>query len=157
MTSTISFKASGKTREQALVETLQRAPVPIGIKTPLRPGTTEGVLAMHFNLADAAHDNLRNLILTNFGERLGLYDFGANLRPLTAEFVSQENFDSAAVERIRSAVLKWMPYIELEDYTAAIDKENSGGSISAFVLTITYNIPALQVKRRSLQVTLKVI
>jgi phage baseplate assembly protein W len=154
--SSISFKASGRTREQAIVETLLRSPVPIGIKTPLRPGSTEGILAMHFNLADAVHDNLRNLLLTNFGERLGLYDFGANLRPLTTEFVSQDNFDSAAVERIRSAVSRWMPYVELEDYTTDVERNNNQ-SAAAVNLTITYNIPSLHVKKRALQITLYVI
>ena len=154
--STISFKASGKTRDQALAETLQKSPVPIGIKTPMRPGTTEGAFAMHFNLADAVHDNLRNLLLTNFGERLGLYDFGANLRPLTTEFVSQDNFDSAAVERIRTAVARWMPYVELEDYTTTVDR-NDNRTTAVIRMTITYNVPALGVKKRALQVTLYVI
>lgn len=151
-----SFKASGKTQEQVLVETLQRSSVPIGIVTPMRPGVTEGAFAMHFSLANAVHDNLRNLILTNHGERLGLYDFGANLRSLTTEFVNQDNFDGAAVERIRTAVARWMPYVELEDYVTIVDR-NDNRETAIITMTITYNIPALGVKKRALQVTLYVI
>lgn len=151
-----SFKASGKTQEQTLVEALQQSPVPIGIVTPMRPGTSEGVFAMHFKLGDAVHDNLRNLVLTNHGERLGLYDFGANLRPLTTEFVSQDNFDGSAVERIKTAVARWMPYIELEEYVAVVDR-NDNRATAVIVMTITYNVPALGVKKRALQITLYVI
>lgn len=154
--SSYSFKASGKTQGQRLAEALQKSQLPIGIKTPLRPGTTEGVFAMHFSLADAVHDNLRNLLLTNHGERLGLYDFGANLRELTSELVSADSFDSAAIERIKTAVAQWMPYVELEDYESSVDRTDVRNT-AAIVLTITYNVPSLSVKRRALQVTLHVI
>lgn len=151
-----SFKASGKTQEQRLVEALQSSPTPIGIKTPMRPGTTEGVFAMHFNLADAVHDNLRNLLLTNHGERLVLSDFGANLRPLTSELVSADDFDAAAIERIRAAVALWMPYVELEDYVSSVDRTDPRNTAS-IDLTITYNVPSLGVKKRGLRITLHVI
>lgn len=151
-----SFKASGKTHEQRLAEALQKSPTPIGIKTPLRPGTTEGVFAMHFNIADAVHDNLRNLILTNHGERVMLADFGANLRPLTTELVSADDFDAAAIDRIRTAAALWMPFVELEDYSSTVDRTDIRNT-TAIVLTITYNVPSLGIKRRALQVTLHVL
>ena len=151
-----NFKSSGQTQTQRIVETLRQSPVPIGIKTPLRPGSTEGVFAMHFNLADAVHDNLRNLLLTNFGERLGIYNFGANLRPLTTEFVSQDNFDAEAVQRIKSAIAQWMPYVEPEDYISTVN-HNDNKNTAVINITVVYNIAALSVKKRALQITLYVI
>lgn len=151
-----SFKSSGKTHEQRLIESLQKSPVPIGIKTPMRPGTSEGVFAMHFSLADTVHDNLRNLLLTNHGERLVLADFGANLRALTSELVSADDFDAAAIERIRTAVAQWMPYVELEDYSSSIDRSDTRNT-AAIDLTIRYSVPSLGIKHKGLCVTLHVI
>lgn len=151
-----SFKSVGKTQEDRQLEQLTQTSLPIGIITPLRPGTTEGFLAMNFNLADQVHDNLRNLLMTNWGERLGFYDFGANLRPLVTDFVSQDDFDTIAIDRIRTAVSRWMPFIDLENFTSEIDRiENKNTGIVH--LTLTYNIPTLNVKAKALQISLYVI
>lgn len=155
---TISFKSVGKTREERVASALNNSPTPIGIVTPLRFGT-DNFFAMHFSLADTVDDNLRNLILTNWGERLGLYDFGANLRQLLSDFVSQDDFDSQAVERISGAVSKWMPYISLETFDSKVDRNagSSAGGTAVIVLTIGYSVPALQVESRALEVTLYVM
>ena len=111
---------------------------------------------MSYNLADQVHDNLRNLLQTNWGERLGFYDFGANLRPLTTEFVSQDDFDSQAIERIAAAVGRWMPYVSLDEFLSDIDRtENKNTAVIR--ITITYSISALNVLKKSLQVTLYAI
>jgi len=153
---TYSFKSSGKTQEQQLVEALNKTVVPIGIKTPLQPGDQDGIFAMHSVLLDQINDNLRNLLLTNWGERLGQYNLGANLRSLVTEFATQDDFDSQAVERINSAVARWMPYISLDDFLSEVDRtENKNTGVIR--LTITYTVPALQSAKRVLQVTLYVI
>ena len=54
--------------------------LPIGIKTPMSFGGDEGLLKMHKTYPDALADNFRNMIMTNYGERLGHYDFGGNLQ-----------------------------------------------------------------------------
>jgi len=153
---TYSFKSVGKTQEQQKEEALKKSLIPYGIKTPLKISGTDGILEMNYSLADQFADNLRNLLLTNWGERLGLYNFGANLRPLTMEFVSQDDFDTEAIARIKGAVEKWMPFIDLEDFSSTVDRmENKNTAI--IKISITYNIPQLNVKKKGLQLVLYVI
>lgn len=153
---TYNFKSVGRTQETVKNEQLTTTPIPYGIKTPLKIGSVDGIFEMNYSLADQFHDNLRNLLLTNWGERLGLYNFGANLRPLTTEFANLDTFDAQAIDRIRTAVEKWMPYIELEDFVSGIDrKENKNTAI--ITISITYNIPAIQITKRGLQIALYVI
>ena len=153
---TYSFKSVGKTQDKLKEETLKRSLIPYGIKTPLKISNSDDIFEMNYNLADQFADNLKNLLLTNWGERLGLYDFGANLRPLTMEFVSQDDFDTEAISRIKSAVEKWMLFIDLEDFSSSTDRmENKNTAI--IKVSITYNIPALNVKKRGLQIVLYVI
>jgi len=151
-----SFKSSGLTREQQIVEAITKSSLPIGIKTPLRLGTQEGIFGMNYNLPDQVHDNLRNLLQTNWGEHLGIYDFGANLRPLVTEFASQEDFDAEAIKRISAAVSRWMPFVSLEDFLSEVDRTQNKNT-GVFKITITYSIPALQAGKRALLVTLYVI
>lgn len=153
-----SFKSSGRTQEQRLIEQLEKTVVPIGFKTPLQLGygAQDGIFSMHSSLPDQLHDNLRNLLLTNWGEHLGIYDMGANLRPLVTEFTTQDDFDAQAVQRIKAAVTRWMPFISLEDFLSEVDRtENKHTGVIR--ITVTYIIPALNTGKRALQVTLYVL
>jgi phage baseplate assembly protein W len=119
----------------------------------MRLGSSEGIFEMTYSLADQVGDNLRNLLMTNRGERLGLGDFGADLRPLMSEFTTQEDFDTAAVERIKAAVSRWMPYVDLYEFMSEIDRNNNKNT-AVVNLTVTYNVPALGLKDRKIQVVL---
>jgi len=153
---TINFKSVGQTQQQAKDEFTLSTLVPIGIKTPLRLSSKLGLFEMNYSLEDQTADNLRNLLQTNWGERVGLYDFGANLRPLTADFSSQEDFDNEAVSRIKNAVSRWMPYVELIEFTSEVDRlENQSTGI--IKITVTYDIPRILVSNKKIQVVLYVI
>ena len=122
---------------------------PIGIKTPLE-FSDNSLFKMHTDLDKTLSDNLRNLILTNHGERLGMYDFGANLLPLSMEFGTKD-FDTLAIGRISRAVKKYMPFVDLgtfESFSEKIDNKivAKGG------IRITYTIPNIDSKPRMLEV-----
>ena len=152
----ISFKSVGNTPEQRIAQTTQETVLPIGIKTPLRLGSDgDSLFAMHYDMRSQVRDNLRNLILTNWGERLGLWDFGGNLRELTTEFID-ERFDAEAVIRIKRAVDKWMPYVGLTDFIPAIDRD-AGAKIGVVVFSVTYSVPILNVENDCIEITLYVI
>jgi phage baseplate assembly protein W len=149
-----SFKSSGITTSTTPSGQIVTTPIPVGIATPLALGDTD-LLRVNFIVADQVADNLRNLIQTNWGERLGLYDFGANLRPLLTDIVSTDDFDSAVIERIKVAVQRWMPYIDLVDFLSSFDQSSKITKGTAQVtLTITYNIVSLNVTGKKIVVTL---
>jgi phage baseplate assembly protein W len=153
-----SFKNVGIREFQTQnIRTTTQSVLPIGIKTPVEfGGNGEGLFAMHTNVQDAVHDNLRNLLLTNFGDRLVHYDFGANLRPLVAEFSSKDNFDDEAKIRINTAVSKWMPFVSLigfDSHPEFIDNRYTG----KIALLVVYSVPQLGVLEKALEVLLYVI
>jgi phage baseplate assembly protein W len=153
---TISFKSVGRTADVAASETPDVTVLPIGIVTPLRQGDKGGIFDMHFDLGDQIRDNLKNLLLTNWGERLCLFDFGANLRELTTEFASRDDFDNEAVNRVRSAVNRWMPYVSLVDYVPTAENvQNVKTGIISF--KITYDVPTIGLKDQTLEIVLYVI
>ena len=124
---------------------------PIGIRTPLAIGDgTDGLLSMHKSLQEQIHDNFRNLILTNHGERLGLYDFGANLTELSHELGS-EGIDNEAIKRISVATKKYAPFITLKTFESFVDNRDNE-HIAKVGLRIRYDIPQLGVNDRALEV-----
>tara|TARA_R110000744_G_scaffold20477_2_gene53783 strand:+ start:233 stop:673 length:441 start_codon:yes stop_codon:yes gene_type:complete len=126
--------------------------LPIGIKTPVQFSDADGLFAMHTDPVKNIQDNFRNLLLTNHGERVGLYDFGANLRPLVFD-LGKNDFDQEAIIRIKNAISKYMPFIE--PLTFETFSTNSGERVLAKSgIRITYAIPRLNIIEKKIEVIL---
>jgi phage baseplate assembly protein W len=155
----LSFKDVGRRAEDARLDVLKRnrSVIPIGIKTPVELADDDGSLfAMHSKIQDQIRDNLRNLILTNHGERLGVYDLGANLRPLLSEYTNRDDFDSEAMVRINTAVSKWMPRVSLTEFTSEPNLEESQ-NLNSIHLYVYYSVPDLGIQKDLVEVILKVM
>lgn len=154
----ISFKNVGKKESEIKsVSITERTPIPVGIKTPIAFSKNgDGLFEMNMDIADQIDDNLRNLVLTNHGERLGFYDLGANLQPLTTEYGSKDNFDEEAMIRINTATSKWMPYVQLEGFSSRTDN-TSNRNTANIIMQILYSVPAVGINQKVLEVTLFVI
>lgn len=154
----ISFKDVGiQAVSRPGVNQLRQAPVPIGIKTPLEIDEIgNSIFTMHYTLKEQIADNLRNLVLTNHGERLGLYDLGANIRPLLTEWSNKEDFDKEVMLRINTAVAKYMPFVSLQGYesTPNYNENIFTGKIKVLLL---YSVPSLNLTNELLEIMLFVI
>lgn len=127
--------------------------VPIGLKTPLSLGqSSDGILAMHFDLSSQIQDNLKNLLLTNWGDRLAFYDYGANLSELVFE-LSSDKFDLEVMRRIKGAVSKWMPFVELLSFDKEILGRQFGVDVAHIKLKITYAVPKLGISNKGLELS----
>lgn len=146
-----NFKNVGIERTSDELKSSRTMESPYGIKTPLRPG--EGMLfEMSDDFRKQINDNLSNLIKTNHGERLGSYSIGANIRPLLTEKLSEDDFAEVVMSRIKTAVTKSMPYIELSDFEYKMGKiDEVTGSASA-LLTLTYSIRSVNIINKKLSV-----
>ena len=110
----------------------------------------DGIFAMNLSLRDQVRQNFRNMVLTNHGERVGLFTFGANLQPLTLELGS-DGFDSESSVRIKTATARWMPFINLVEMQRTV--ENTGNQHTAKIkLRIFYDVPRLGIKRDAIEV-----
>ena len=73
---------------------------------------------MHTEIEDQVQDNLRNLLLTNKGERLGRFNYGGSLRELTYELLGNENYEGIIMARIKEAVDNFLPFVELNSFSS---------------------------------------
>lgn len=153
----LSFKSVGKTTTTVQTETLEVSPLPVGIQTPVRSPVveTDGIFAMHYEIPDQINDNLKNLIETNWGERLGLYDFGANLRELLFEITAREDFESEVMQRIKQTVEKWMPYVSLNGFELNQDYEERDKT-GVIRFRIMYDLPLLSITDQALDIIMYV-
>ncbi len=155
-----SFKSVGITTEDLTTQktSVAAAPLPIGIITPVQLGTdNEGLLAMSYSVGAQMKNNLRDLVMTNWGERVALYDYGANIGPMVTEYENgKDRFDEIVMQRISNAVAKWMPYVELENFDSAQRQYTNYIGLGVVVITIDYSIPRANIPTSRLQITFAV-
>jgi len=91
----------------------------IGLSFPLGYAGS-GLFNRTKTLAEQARHNLKNLLLTNLGERPHQPEFGSRLLEVVFEFK-----DDALIEQvINEAVDKWLPYITIEEVNTTVDGVN---------------------------------
>jgi phage baseplate assembly protein W len=150
-----TFKHTGKASTEIADEKTNLPQPLMGIKTPLRPGRgASGLFDMHLSRNNLIRDNLKNLLMTNHGERIGQYDFGANLQELLFEMQSGD-FDSRVVERVSTAVGKYMPYISLQELQVTDSSMENLPEGATIKLKIIYNVNDLGIKNDSIEILMR--
>tara|TARA_R110000851_G_scaffold107051_3_gene227050 strand:+ start:5847 stop:6377 length:531 start_codon:yes stop_codon:yes gene_type:complete len=161
---TVTFKSVGTKidafNESQNTESIQR--LPIGIKTPLELDHGD-LFKMHYKLEDQITDNLRNLITTNKGERLGNPEYGTNLKRIQFDSPNKEDAEIQLMAKISSAVKKFMPFVNLLDFTTtqlppsminSSHGDAAGFPEGALLIRITYSVAQLGSKTKGLQLLL---
>jgi len=148
------FKGGTSVITQRIEEVPIVSSPPIGIKTPLRKATKQGQLFdQHFDIESDVIDNFKNMLMTNYGERLMYPDFGANLISLLNERVSSDEWDQQASRLITNTVQKYMPQISLGGITTKIMQSKNDG-FSHLNLIVLFSIPRLGIQNRQLEINI---
>ena len=98
----------------------------IGLSFPLRRDKFND-FSMTKNSLEQAQHNLKNLLLTYPGERVGQPEFGSRLRELCFEQIDDE-LPERIEEEVRRAVSVWLPYINIID-VATLTEEGDKNKI----------------------------
>ena len=160
-----SFKSSGVkfsdnlSAQQSAIDSYSLPP--LSIKTPLELSDDgkSSLFNMHFEVTDMIHNNLKSMLLTNNGERLGRFDYGASLRELTFEMINSPDYENIVMQRIKRSVDKYMHFVDLESFSSEkveIQGKDEFTSLVKVKVLITYNIIKLRVINKSLEINLYV-
>jgi len=119
---------------------------PIGIDLPLRRGN-QGFFQQTFTTENTIKTNLRNFLLTNFGERPLNPTFGANLR----QFVFDQDVDIKRVEieeTIRESVSNNFDSVSIErvDFEESRDDNIINISITFSITSIPNSLDTLNLR-----------
>ena len=147
-----SFKSVGELHVDFKERKIEAKKPPIGIKTPLEIGGQHGIFKMHTDLGKQISDNLRNLILTNKGERLGNYDYGANLLPMAFK-LGDPDWDEIAMRQIKEATRKYMPFVQLEGFSPSVEHKATK-EVGKIDILITYRVPKVSSDLKALRIRL---
>ena len=103
------------------------------------------------DLAAQIKDNFRNMIATNHGDRLMLFDFGANLAELSFE-LGNENTDVMAINRIRRTTEKYMPFIQLQTFEPIKQLDKAAAGLAVVGVRVIYSVPSLRIRDQGVEV-----
>ena len=108
----------------------------IGLDLPIRKSDgVEGYFTSTSTTIAAVKNNIRNILLTNKGERFLQPDIGLNLRKYAFE-----QFDSEMIESVRIEIVdtfkNWLPFVEIRELRVNMDETDSIGKnkLNIFVL-----------------------
>ena len=92
-----------------------------GITLPVRRGNT-GYFEQAFTSYEQAKSNLKNLLLTDKGERVMQPEFGTGLKRLLFEQMN-DDFEQQLQDTITQSVNYWLPYITIEEIDVTMTDE----------------------------------
>ena len=100
-------------------------------------GGNDGFFPRASSVKEQAASNLKNLLLTQKGERVGQPTFGSDLPRLLFEQRTDDISDSID-ETIREAISNWLPYIEVSEIQTLFNdaRPNEVNLILEFLVTV---------------------
>ncbi len=114
----------------------------IGLELPLKSNNTSD-FAMTINSLQQAEHNLKNLLLTHVGERVGQPTFGSRLRALCFEQLD-ESLPERLEEEIRQSVSIWLPYINIIDVATLTEEGDKNKIVVRIKYSTTLNTQVTQ-------------
>jgi phage baseplate assembly protein W len=89
---------------------------------------SNGIFAVNYTTLSQAKSNLKNLLLTKKGERIGLPTFGCDIWKVLFEPIVDGDIDFKVENSIIEAVETWLPYLEITQIVLESDTEYKDGN-----------------------------
>ena len=118
---------------------------PISITNPLAISDRFGAFDMRETVESVIRDQLKMILLTNKGERICNYDFGADIRRILFESEVIE-IEEALSRSIQNNVTKFMPGVRLIDLSLFTSDQIDELQNNEALLRLSYAVDNLQLK-----------
>ena len=110
-----------------------------GLTFPLTfKGDNNGFFPRAKTVIEQASSNIKNLLLTRKGERVGQPNFGCDLWNIIFEQITPDTFDNVK-NTIKSAIEIWLPYISVEDINVFTENNNPNTIIVNLEFSVNVN------------------
>jgi phage baseplate assembly protein W len=143
--SSFNFKSAGKkisNRKYTNISKTKKTLVPIGLKTPLQIiSNSEDLYHTHTSPEKQIKDNIKNFLLTNQGERLGRYKFGANLSSYVFETsrMTGPELKQALINQITNKISKYFSSVVITDMSIVLKAEDTQTEVKKTLAQTTYH------------------
>ena len=122
--------------------------VTIGLALPLTHHSDAGFFRATKTLLEQTKYNLRNLLLTKKGERLGNHEFGCDVHTVIFENVGAGDFESRIEETIMEAVTTQLPYVHINNIKSSTSEQDK----NIHIVNLSFSIDTDQTKKEELTI-----
>ena len=109
----------------------------VGIGFPL-DHNVQGFFRKTKTIREQTKSNIRNLLLTEKGERLFQPNFGSNLKSLLFEQITPEKIEDIEND-IRESIGTWLPYVSINELVVVQDNRNPNQILTSLEYSTTLN------------------
>jgi len=109
----------------------------VGIGFPL-DHNVQGFFRKTKTIREQTKSNIRNLLLTEKGERLFQPNFGSNLKSLLFEQITPEKIEDIE-NNIRESIGTWLPYVSINELVVVQDNRNPNQILTSLEYSTTLN------------------
>lgn len=117
---------------------------PISIKSPLSTSERFGAFDMYEDVVSAVTAHIKNILLTNKGERLGNYNFGADVRRIIFESNVGDVEDTLA-RSIQENISTYIPAVELLNMAIFTRDQINDIRANEILLRVTFKIKGINI------------
>ena len=112
----------------------------IGLDLPIRKSEgVDGYFASTDTTIAAVKNNIRNLLLTNKGERYLQPNIGLNLRSYLFEQYSNDLIDGIKVE-IADSIKMWLPFVLIKELNVTMSENTDGVGAHTLNIYVVFSI-----------------
>lgn len=144
LTKKFSYTADGSDVGQDRTTPTANQKNPISIKSPLATSERFGAFDMYEDVISAVTAHIKNILLTNKGERLGNYNFGADVRRIIFES-NIENVQDELARSIQDNISFYIPAVELLSMSIFTKDQIQELGTSEVLLRVTFKIKGINI------------
>ena len=154
------FKSVGeKPTDRRNDNTGRITPQNLGFKTPLRSSGNSDIFDMHQDPREQLRDNLKNLILTNKGERLGMPEYGVSLKSISYDFSNKKEYVSIVNQQIIEQTRIYIPAIVIKNVSVDINDDtetivSNRQGLALLKLNVLFDVPVLRSENLAIQIAM---
>lgn len=99
--------------------------MPIGFTLPFSKSSgSVGYFETTDDELSAVHEDLKSLLLTNWGERVIHYYFGCNFKEFLFENIRKDELRSRMADRVLDQVGTWLPFVSIRKLNILIREDD---------------------------------
>ena len=132
----------------SIIENDLNPDVTIGLELPLTHHSNFGFFRTTKTLLEQTIHNLRNLLLTRKGERLGNPEFGCEVHNVIFENEGTGDFESRIEETIMEAVTTQLPYVHVNKIESSLSEQDK----YTHIVNLSFSIDTDQTKEEELTI-----
>ncbi len=116
-------------------------PMPIGFTVPFQNATGSlGIFHVTEDEFDALNNDIRSLLITNWGERVMHYNFGCNLREFLFEQKRNEELKARIAERVTTQFDMWLPFLRVVQLNILFTEDRPDIAENTIGVSIVYEL-----------------